>query len=484
MNKAIFKKYIFLALAFGSGFALMAYELVGARLLFPYIGGSTYVWTSVLSVIIFALAIGYHYGGKIADRRNREVDIAWLHLFAALAVVWTLFLTPPFLEVIHGMSLDPRLAGIIASLFLFVPASVFLGMISPYLVKMSIHSLDTSGSSVAGLSSANAIGSILGTIIIGFVLFGYIGSRESLIILIILLIIMSWMSAPLIQTKKRLLCSIFIIFLGLIFLKTSTHIISIDTALAHYQITEGVYHEKDTRFLITGPYGSQSAIHKDNPNDILFWYAQEIIRAIESHEKKDNILILGGGGYTLSEYLARTYPKSIIDTVEIDPKLIEIAKEYFDYDELPNAHNITGDARHFMNHTDAQYDIVIVDVFSDTNIPFFMVTNEYGNAIKKLLKKDGIALVNVIGAYEGACEPFFDAVRGSYQNYFQYQYASKHPEFLFTDWSNIILLISNQEQNIPGFLTQKNSQTVYYDNFAPIERLQNKCLLDKIKKQK
>ena len=42
--------------AFASGFVLMAYELAASRILAPTIGTSIYVWTSVIGVMIAALA--------------------------------------------------------------------------------------------------------------------------------------------------------------------------------------------------------------------------------------------------------------------------------------------------------------------------------------------------------------------------------------------------------------------------------------------
>ena len=65
-------------IAFASGFSLMTFELAAARILAPQIGSSTYIWTSVIGVIIAALSLGYFAGGRLADRRNRACDIAWL----------------------------------------------------------------------------------------------------------------------------------------------------------------------------------------------------------------------------------------------------------------------------------------------------------------------------------------------------------------------------------------------------------------------
>jgi len=54
---------------FVCGALVMIYEIIGSRILSPYIGSSTYVWTSLIGVILAALSLGYWLGGKTADRR-------------------------------------------------------------------------------------------------------------------------------------------------------------------------------------------------------------------------------------------------------------------------------------------------------------------------------------------------------------------------------------------------------------------------------
>jgi len=44
-------------ISFATGFSLMAFELVAARVLAPSIGSSTYVWTSVIGGRMYGLAL-------------------------------------------------------------------------------------------------------------------------------------------------------------------------------------------------------------------------------------------------------------------------------------------------------------------------------------------------------------------------------------------------------------------------------------------
>ena len=61
-------KNILYAIAFLMGFSLMSYEILGVRVLSPYYGSSIYVWGAIISIFLAGLAVGYEYGGKIADK--------------------------------------------------------------------------------------------------------------------------------------------------------------------------------------------------------------------------------------------------------------------------------------------------------------------------------------------------------------------------------------------------------------------------------
>ncbi|PIP55552.1 MAG: hypothetical protein COX06_02645 [Candidatus Zambryskibacteria bacterium CG22_combo_CG10-13_8_21_14_all_42_17] len=98
--------------SFMTGFALLSYELAGARILAPSIGTSTYVWTSVIGIIIAALSLGYWAGGALADKRNRQMDIVWLLFFSAALVVLTLVMSDIVLKMVSTKIDDPRMQGL------------------------------------------------------------------------------------------------------------------------------------------------------------------------------------------------------------------------------------------------------------------------------------------------------------------------------------------------------------------------------------
>ncbi|MDR1196825.1 MAG: fused MFS/spermidine synthase [Candidatus Nomurabacteria bacterium] len=465
--------------ALTTGFTMMAFELVAARLLAPTIGSSTFIWTNVIGVIIAALSIGYWQGGIVADKRKNPADIVFLCLSTALAILLVMIFHSHIITLAAQTVSDARIQGLLAAIGLFALPSFGLGMISPYLVKFSVLSTATSGSSVANLSALNAIGSIIGTFITGFVLFGLIGSKATLFFIIILLVATSWLIAPKKFWGPRIALSAIVVGLSILSLlpwPSSTNPKTIDTASASYIIQNSTAFGQPTTDLITGPGGTQSSVYQTGDKDLVFWYTRVLVEAISELPKSpQRILILGGGAYTLPEYLAVNYPDSQIDTVEIDPELAQISQQYFRFEPQPNLEITSTDARTFVNNTAQKYDAIIIDTYSDDNTPWQFVTAEFGQKTADSLNDGGAVLANAIAAREGNCAPLFAAIQAAYGSFLNHGY-SKNRIDLPDARSNIIMVFSNQTLALSDF-GQLDQPTVkpYTDDFAPIEHLQQQC---------
>ncbi len=465
-------------ISFLTGFCLMAFELVAARILAPSIGSSTYVWTSVIGLIIAALSIGYWVGGKLADIRHRPSDVALLCLLIAVAISWTLVAYSGFLPWLVDLGLDVRFQAVIASTVLFVPASFLLGTTSPYLVKLAISSLKTSGQSVAGLSASNSIGGIVGTFLTGFFVFGFIGSRQALFLLVLIAIATSWLLVPRVRVLWRVAVSLVIIIVGALSISASSSdsIASIDTPSARYEITPRIANQQEVIGLATGPYGLQSAVYTDYPDKLVFWYTNELARVVEE-QQPDSVLILGGGAFTLPEHLGKKYPDMSIDVVEIDPGIEKISRDYFGFTGQPNVNLIFTDARTFVNQASRSYDLIIVDVYGDTSIPFHLMTSEYGKGISRILKDNGLVAANIIAGASGSCRDIMRAALGSYS---AGGLDNVRLTYQFPDTSrrqNIIAEFSQApSENSSRVASIFPEGPLYFtDNFAPLEKLHDSC---------
>lgn len=248
----------------------------------------------------------------------------------------------------------------------------------------------------------------------------------------------------------------------------------IETASAHYSIIDGVSAQgRPVRGIATGPNGTQSGVYTDAPNELLFWYTQQLAALVEQTEKRERILVLGGGTFTLPRYLAHTYPDSQIDVVEIDDELVGIARQYFFYDDPLNVHIIADDARRYINTTKQTYDIVLVDVYSDASVPFSLMTREYSERLARVLAPHAVVGVNMIAGTTGPCRELLSALDAPYRAlrpavaYIQQQKGSR---------SNMVVAYSASPVVWRG-LNPLNLPTVslYSDSYMPAEQLQHRC---------
>ena len=69
-----------------SGAVVMMLELTGSRILAPFVGTSTFIWTSLIGVILASLSLGYYIGGQKADQNPTAKRLSQILLFAGLAI--------------------------------------------------------------------------------------------------------------------------------------------------------------------------------------------------------------------------------------------------------------------------------------------------------------------------------------------------------------------------------------------------------------
>ncbi|MGB4762650.1 MAG: fused MFS/spermidine synthase [Candidatus Saccharimonas sp.] len=467
-------RYRLEAISFGTGFSLMSFELAAARILAPAIGSSMYVWTSVIGVIIAALSVGFIVGGRVADRRGRASDVAILLLAASTAATLALLSYRDILVWVVESYTDGRMQGVVAALMLFAPTSFLIGVTSPYLAKLNVRSLHSTGRTIAALDACNALGGIIGTFVTGFFLFGFIGARETIICVALLLIAMSWFVAVRTRVGVRVVVTGLLLVLLLMPPSQASAIKRIDSASAHYEIVSMLSSTGQVTGLMTGPSGVQSAVYQDGRDELVFWYTNEMARLTLERQPK-SILMLGGGAFTLPQYLAERLPDAQIDVVEIDPKLEMISKEYFDYKSPTNVTLYFEDARTFVNREGAQYDVILVDAYGDTMIPFSLMTREYGEALATHLTPDGMVITNLVVGQRGACRDIWTAINAAYASKLPFiQYRTRSAD---SPRGNYIVTYARERQVLQNYTEVNSSGLVSYtDNFAPAERLYFDCL--------
>jgi MFS family permease len=152
------------AMAFVSGFCIMTVEMLGARILSPYFGGSLSVWGSIITIFMLALAMGYLWGGKLSTRNPSAVTFALFFIAAAIFSIPIILFADVIMEPIFMALEDPRYGSLLAATFLFFIPTSILGMISPYAVRLMVQNEAHSGHMAGLLYFISTLGSAAGTL--------------------------------------------------------------------------------------------------------------------------------------------------------------------------------------------------------------------------------------------------------------------------------------------------------------------------------
>jgi spermidine synthase len=111
----------------------------------------------------------------------------------------------------------------------------------------------------------------------------------------------------------------------------------------------------------------------------------------------NSILVLGvAAGSVIRTLVDEINFKGIITGVEIDEAVIEIANTYFNLDKIPNLEIIIDDASEFVQKSKNKYDLIIIDIFQDTQMPDFLFETNFINRICNLLNPEGFVLFNTM----------------------------------------------------------------------------------------
>lgn len=474
---------------FLSGAVLMALEMVGSRILAPTFGSSIYIWGSLIVVVMAALTLGYYMGGRIADRFPYLLVIGII-----LAVAGTFIGFLPFwtsrVNFLCGL-LEPRAGSLLAaSAFFFLP-SILLATISPYAVKLAGHSLANLGNIAGRLSAISSVGSVIGTLVTSFFLIPLIGVRNIVHVLGLILLLLacfiffrktvsqSAASERRLVWTSRVALILFLIVIALLVMKWRS-------GAARLPVSgNGVLYERDTLYnhIAVVQSGSrrylrfdnslQSAIDLNKPLDQVFRYTSFLHLGVVAKPQPARALFIGLGGGSAPMKFLHDYPSlQAVDAVEIDPEVVKVARDFFTLPEDPRLQVITQDGRLFVEQTGraitrgqaAPYDLVVIDAYSSSTIPYHLTTLEFLQSVRKTLAPDGVVVSNIIGALTGPYSGLFRAMVRTFSAVFPQNYI-----FPVYGWAgagdtaeqNIILIATLDPHYRPKAVWQKQAEELY-----------------------
>ena len=379
-----------------SGAAGLAVEVCATRFLAPYFGASTVVWANVIGLILACLAAGSWLGGRAADRHPSRHPLGVIILAAAVMVALLPLVARPVLNSavtdLNRISAGAAVGSFIGALLLFAGPVTLLGMVAPWAVRLSVVDVESAGRSTGRLYALSALGSIGGTFLPALIMIPLIGTERTMICVAALL---TGCSVPLVGRRAFLVVggASLALLIPPTAIRTSEGVIA-DHESA-YQYVRVMADRDGTRTLELNEGVTAHSVWR--PNTVLTGGEWDMFLMVPPlvHHPVSRVLILGNAGGTMARAFAAFYPDADIDGVEIDPAVTEAGQRFLGLGDNPKLHTITADGRAYLNTTNRQYDIVIVDAYRQPYVPFQLATSDFFAQVRGHLVPGGIVALNV-----------------------------------------------------------------------------------------
>lgn len=498
------KRNFLFAIVFITGAAVLIIEISATRILAPYFGNTLFATSSIIGIILGALSLGYYFGGKLSDKFPKYSCFFLLIIAAGIFSLLIKFLSDTILPIL-GSVLGLRMGPPVASLIIFTPPSIILGMMSPFAVKLSAMEMDTVGEVSGKVFFWSTVGSIFGSFLSGFYLIPHWGLDVIMItngLVLVLIGVGGFLFSKTSKTRKAnlLILTALItgsclaaLYFGSQLFKSNAIIFQEDGKYSQITVKETGIQEKQARILLLDRSlaGGVFKNYDMPPFDYTKFY--KTYEVFSPNPKK--ALVLGGGTYSVPKKLL-TEEENIerVDVVEIEPSLYELSKKYFKLKDDNRLCNHVADGRRFLQNTSHQYDFIFSDAYNSLySIPVHLTTKNFFERAKEKLTKDGIFMINVIGTRkEGKNKLLFSEIK-TFKSVFEnsYYFAVDHPDrketqnFIFiglkdnskdidlsdkkilTHKNRTIRSLPDKQINIKKL--DLNPGKLLTDNFAPVE---------------
>jgi MFS family permease len=373
-------------LVFVSSGAVLVLEILGIRLLAPYVGLTLETTTTIIGTVLAGIAAGAAVGGRAADRFDERRLIALLLAAGGLLAIATVPLVRGLGSALRGGG-DPA-AFTVTLIALFPPAAV-LSAVTPAVVRLQLRDLGTTGEVVGRLSAWATAGGLVGTFATGFVIVPLLPTDVAVLIVGGVLVTLGVATGA---TAKLAAAAV----LAAAATIATGPPCDAETDYHCARVVEDP--GRDGGRLLVLEDLPHSYVDLADPRHLEFDYTRWIGAAIDGMRAGPlDAVFLGGGGFTLPRYVAATRPGSSSRVLEVDGDLVDLARERLGLRTSPDLAVHVGDARVTLREeAAASADLVVGDAFGGRSVPWHLTTGEFAGDIRRVLRPGGVYAMNVI----------------------------------------------------------------------------------------
>lgn len=380
----------------------MVIEILGAKMLAPYVGTSHFVWTAQITVTLLALATGYAVGGWLADRAPHP---GWVYGGMLVAAAWVA-LSVIGCESVAYWCLRFRLAAgsLLAALVLFFVPLALLATVGPFFVRVITSSVAQVGSNVGRLTALSTIGSVMGTLLIGYVLIPLLPNSVTMsitsgvLVLAATVYFIAWgakVRAPAFTGTAAALMLTALAALQRPAIAT-TNVRELFCGNSNFGLLQVVESGGGARrwflndLLTQNTYAPASGQSMSLFTHMLYGLAKSYTPDLR------DALCVGLGVGIVPMQLARDGTR--VEVIEINPAVVPLARRFFGFEPNRVAMQI-GDGRQFFSTTTNRYDTIVLDAFLGESPPSHLMTREAFESMRRSLKPGGTLVMNTFADF-------------------------------------------------------------------------------------
>ena len=376
-----------------SGAAILVVETLATRLVAPYVGLTLESTTAVIGVALAGIATGAALGGHWADELEPRRVITGALLVGGLGVL----AVRPLVRLVGPLvGPGPIAAVLLVGVSTLLPVTA-LAMVTPAVTRARLRSVDGSGAVVGQLSAAGTIGSLIGTFVTGFVLVALLPVTAILLVTAGACLLLALLTAPARARAALGGGSLSAVLLGVALIALPGRC-DVDTVYYCARV-ETDPAQPTSRVLVLDDL-RHSAVDLADPTRLRFAYVQRMADAVDTAFPAGRPVAavhLGGGGFTLPRWLAATRPGSTSTVLEVDRGVVELGRRELAVGSIPALDVRIGDARTSLAAVPAESaDLVVGDAFGARSVPWHLATAEFVADVHRVLRPDGIYVLNVI----------------------------------------------------------------------------------------
>ncbi|MFD2090500.1 fused MFS/spermidine synthase [Blastococcus deserti] len=381
--------------------AVLVLEIVGLRLIAPYVGVTLQTSTAVIGYALMAIAVGAWTGGIVADRTDPRRLIAPLMVAGGALVVAVLPLVRFTGSLLSGP--DAGAVLLLAAVAVVVPAAL-LSAVPPMVVKLQLASLDETGAVVGRLSGIGTLGGIAATFVTGFLLIAILPSSVILVGTGAVTAVAGLAVGVLLRRRTsggagRVPVGLVVLALaggGLAAVAPSP----CEKETAYHCARVEADPERSSGRLLYLDTARHSYVDLEDPEYLQFEYVRAIAAVADSlgdSREPLSALHVGGGGLTLPRYLDEVRPGTESLVLEVDAGVVAIDREQLDLETSDRLRVRVTDGRvGLADEAVGERDLVVGDAFGGLSVPWQLTTREAVELIDRALADGGVYAVNLI----------------------------------------------------------------------------------------